>query len=285
MNLNVSRALTFFALSVGLLLPSTVSAQDAAYLNDRGPGIRTSIFGTYVRSGELLVSPFIEGYFDDDFEYKPEELGYDLDEDFFGKFRAIEGLLFVAYGITDRLAIEFEAAVIDATLTKSPDDPSLLPDELSESGLGDVQAQLDFTVLKESASRPEVFSFVEVVFPTNKDKPLIGTSDYEVKAGGGVTKGFSWGTVTTRAALEYTQQDGGTIEPGEYAVEYLKRLSKKWRVYAGVEGNQDEVELVTEVQWHLSDRTYFRFNNGFGLTKKATDWAPDVGVVFSFGGR
>ncbi|MGH7452526.1 MAG: hypothetical protein ACRENG_14360, partial [bacterium] len=30
------------------------------YLKDRGTGIRTSIFGTYVRRGELLVSPFFE---------------------------------------------------------------------------------------------------------------------------------------------------------------------------------------------------------------------------------
>lgn len=51
------------------------------------------------------------------------------------------------------------------------------------------------------------------------------------------------------------------------------------------EGTQDEVELLTELQWHVNDRTYLRFNNGFGLTKKGTDWAPDVGVVFSFGGR
>lgn len=268
------------------LVPFDMKAEDLpSYLADRGPGIRTSIFGTYVRSGELLVLPFAEYYLDDDFEYKPEEFGYDLDEDFFGRYRATEALLFLAYGITDRLAIEFEAAVIDATLTKSPDDPSAMPRKLSESGVGDVQAQLDFTVWKETATRPELFSFVEVVFPTNKDKLLIGTGDYEVKAGAGVTRGFSWGTVTTRAALAYTQEDGGKVDPGEYAIEYLKRISPKWRVYAGIEGTQDEVELLTEVQWHLSDRTYFRFNNGFGLTRKATDWAPDVGIVFSFGGR
>jgi len=285
MNPHSPRFLILIALSLFSLVPSKVVAEDAAYLRDRGPGIRTSIFGTYVRSGELLVSPFVEYYYDNSFEYKPAEFGYEVDEDFFGKFRAGEALIFLAYGLTDRLAIEFEAAVIDATLTKSPDDFSSMPRKLSESGLGDVQAQVDFTVWKESATRPEVFSFVEVVFPTNKDKLLIGTSEYEVKAGAGVTRGFSWGTVTTRAALEYIQEEGGKIQAGEYAIEYLKRLSPKWRVYAGVEGTQDEVELLTEIQWHMSDRVYWRFNNGFGLTKKATDWAPDVGIVFSFGGR
>lgn len=254
------------------------------YLRDRGPGIRTSIFGTYVQRGEFLLSPFVEGYYDNDREYKPTELGYDVDEDFFGEYRAIEGLIFLAYGITDRVALEFEAAAIDATLKKSPDDPSEQPDEISESGIGDVQAQLDFTLMKENENHPEVFSFVEVVFPSNKDKPLIGTSDYEVKAGGGVTRGFGWGTVTARAALEYSRADD-EVQAGEFAIEYLKRLSPKWRVYGGVEGNQDEVELLTELQWHVNDRLYWRFNNGFGLTEKATDWAPDLGVVFSFGRR
>lgn len=48
-----------------------------------------------------------------------------------------------------------------------------------------------------------------------------------------MTRGFSWGTLTTRAALAYTHEDGGKVDPGEYAIEYLKRLSPKWRVYAG----------------------------------------------------
>ncbi len=46
------------------------------YLQDRGSGIPTSMFGTYVRPGELLVYPFIEFYMDSDAEYSPDELGY-----------------------------------------------------------------------------------------------------------------------------------------------------------------------------------------------------------------
>ncbi|HYM82424.1 MAG TPA: hypothetical protein VEY91_13560, partial [Candidatus Limnocylindria bacterium] len=171
------------------------------------------------------------------------------------------------------------AAVITAELTKSPEDPSPMPQKLKESGQGDWQVQLDWTMLPESASRPELFSFLEVVLPSNKDKPLIGTSDFEYKAGAGIIRGMSWGTVTARAAAEYS---GDTFDTGEYALEYLKRLSPRWRVYAGIEGNQDEVELIGEAQWHLSDRLYLRFNSGFGLTSKATDWAPDVGIVFAF---
>ena len=72
------------------------SANMSPWLSDRGTGVRTSIFGTYVRSGELLVSPFFEYYIDNDFEYKPAELGYALDQDFRGRFRASEGLIFLA---------------------------------------------------------------------------------------------------------------------------------------------------------------------------------------------
>ncbi len=250
------------------------------YLQDRGTGVRTSIFGTYVRRGELLVSPFFEYYRNNDMEYKPAEFGFGLDEDFRGRFRASEGLVFVSYGVTDWLAVELEAAVIKASLYKSPRDPSAMPMKLTESGLGDRQIQFDVRVLKENDHRPEVFSYFEVVFPSNKTKPLIGTSDYEFKFGTGLIRGFKWGTLTTRAALEYSKAES-KLDPGEWAVEYLKRASSAWRVYLGVEGTQDEIELIAEAQWHLSDNVFIRLNNAFGLTSKATDLAPDVGIMIT----
>lgn len=284
MKIDWRRVAAAVALALNLFVPSLARAQSgdgAAWLADRGTGIRTSIFGTYVRHGELLVSPFAEWYIDDDFEYKPAELGFGLEEDFRGKYRATEGLLFLAYGLTHWLAVEVEAAIIDARLEKSPDDPSSMPAELKESGPGDWQIQLDARLMPETATRPEVFAFLEVVPPSNENKPLIGSTDVEYKLGGGVIRGLSWGTVTVRAAAAYSQ-DKGEVEPGEYAVEYLKRLSPRWRVYAGIEGTQDEVELLGEAQLHVSERVYLRANLGRGLTSKATDWAPDVGIVFAF---
>jgi len=44
------------------------------------------------------------------------------------------------------------------------------------------------------------------------------------------------------------------------------------------------VSLITEAQWHLSRRAFLRLNNGLGLTSKAIDWTPEVGIVFRFGG-
>jgi hypothetical protein len=260
-------------------------AQDAElpiYLKDRGTGLATSMFGTYVRKGEFLFYPFFEYYHDNDFEYSPAELGFGVQDEFRGKFRASEGLIFVSYGFTDWMAAEFEASVIKASLEKAPEDPSNLPAKFEESGLGDVEGQIRFRLLHEKESHPEIFTFVEIVTPSQRDKFLIGSQDWEYSLGVGFIKGFSWGTITLRGAGTYSNLDQN-LEGGEYAVEYLKRLSPKWRIYVGIEGSQgDEVELITEAQWHITDSIFIKMNNGFGITSKATDWAPEVGVVFSF---
>ena len=99
--------------TVGLIigiavLPHLARVQEEGlpvYLRDRGTGVPSSMFGTYIRPGELLVYPYFEYYLDDDMEYAPNELGYELDEDFRGKFRGYEGLIFLGYGLTDWLEV------------------------------------------------------------------------------------------------------------------------------------------------------------------------------------
>lgn len=251
------------------------------YLKDRGTGIASSMFGTYINKGEFIFYSYYEYYHDNDAEYKPAEFGYGLDQDFRGRYRAHEGLIFLGYGITARLAIEFEAAIITATLYKSKDDPSNMPDKLKESGLGDVESQLRWRWTKETENHPEIFSYYETVFPLQKDRKLIGTQDWELKFGSGLTKGFNWGTMTLRLAAEYVTGEN-KFELGEYAIEYLKRVSKLFRVYLGVEGTQDEVEFITDLQFHILPYAFIRVNNAFGVTSKATDYAPEVGILFHF---
>lgn len=265
-------------------LPNLAIAQQhdlPVYLRDRGTGLPTSMFGTYIRKGELLVYPFFEYYLDKNLEYKPAELGYGLNRDFRGKYRASEGLIFIGFGLTDWLAVELEAAVINATLETSANDPSGIPDKIEESGLGDVEGQLRLRWIRENERRPEVFSYFETVAPLQKDKVLIGTPNWEFKFGSGLIKGFLWGTITLRMAGEYSMEKA-KLELGEYAAEYLKRLSPAWRAYLGVEGTKDEVELIAEVQWHITDDLFIKLNNAFGITSKATDWAPEIGIMFSF---
>lgn len=282
------------AISLALILHATgsvVAAQTIAatpdptplpsYLKDRGTGVATSMFGTYIRRGELIVYPFFEYYRDRNLEYKPEEFGVVGATDFRGRYRANEELLFLGYGLTENLAVEFEIARIKASLEKSPLDSSAMPSRIEESGLGDVAAQLRWRWRKEDERRPEFFSYAEVTFPHHRNKHLIGTPGWEMKAGTGLTKGFNWGTMTLRAALDYSGGSESKFDLGEYAVEYLKRLSSKWRLYVGLEGTQDELSVITEAQWHLSRYFFIKFNNGVGVTSKATDWAPEFGIVFT----
>jgi hypothetical protein len=252
------------------------------HLRDRGTGVAMSQFGTYVRDGELLVYPFFEWYYDSNLEYKPSELGYGVEQDYRGKYRASEGLLFLGYGLTSDLALEFEAAVISARLEKSPEDLSAMPVVVKESGLGDVEAQIRWRFRREAGGRPELFTYFETVFPFQKRKKLIGTPNYELKLGVGAIRGGRSGTWALRAAAEYNAEEK-KFEPGEYAIEYLKQLSPAWRGVALIEIDQlDEVALITEVQWRFRPRAVLKINNGLGLTPNATDFAPEVGIMFSF---
>lgn len=68
---------------------------------------------------------------------------------------------------------------------------------------------------------------------------------------------------------------------GEYAVEYLKRVSPSWRLFAAVQGHGNALSLITEAQWHLSRHVFIRFNHELGLTSTANDWEPQLGILFT----
>jgi hypothetical protein len=268
---------------LALIPPSQAAADDEApWLRDRGPGIRTSMFGTYVRPRELLVYTFYEYYKDNNLQYSPEEYGSVGTQDFEGRYRANEGILFLGYGVTDRIALEFEAAVISATFDKDPADATGTPAHIEESGLGDVEGQITFRWLKEDETRPEVFSFAEAVGPTNTDKLLIGTSDWELKFGSGVSRGFQFGTLSARVAAEYVRSSETPWDFGEWALEYLRGINTDWRVYAGFEGQGgDEVSAIGEIQRRLGSHATLKVGTGVGLTSNTTDLAPEVGIMFS----
>ena len=251
------------------------------YLKDRGPGMSTSLFGTYVRKGEWLVYPFYEYTVNNHEEYKPSELGYNDSNDYLGRMTQHELLVYGAYGLTDRLMVEIEPVYwTTATLTKAGNDPSSQPDKIKESGFGDLDMQVRWRWSDENERRPELFSFVEITPPLQKNKKIIGTQDAEYSFGFGAIKGFRWGTMTVRGSYLYSTAEGG--EFSEYAVEYLKRISPRWRLVGAIEGEQEDVAAIVEGQFTINDRCFIKLNNGFGLTQKVEDFAPEVGIVFSF---
>jgi hypothetical protein len=274
------------ALALAILLGDAVVARASedlpVYLRDRGTGVSTSLVGTYVRGGELLVYPFYEYTLNNDQEYKPAELGYGVEHDYTAKRTDHEALLFLAYGITKDIGFEFESALwTTSTQHKAAADTSAMPSSLKESGFGDTQAEVRWRWMTETPNRPELFTYFEAVFPFQKDRVLIGTQEWELVPGIGLIKGFRWGTLTGRISASYLPGDG-TFELGELDAEYLKRTSEKWRWALSVEGEQDEWAAIPEIQWHFKPNAFAKLNDGIGLTAEAPDQAPEVGIVFSF---
>ena len=267
-------------------LPARAQAQSGDFdrSTDRGTGIPTSMFGTYIERGQLILFPFVAYARDHDREYNPSRLGLGLDQDFRGHFASTEIQLFAAYGVTDWLALEVEASRIRATFDKSPNDPSALPARTVESGLADFEGHLRVRVVRETNGRPEVFGFVEITAPSQKGTLFIGDKEWDFRPGLGVVRGFSWGTMTFRTNVEYNRDDRH-LDLGESSIEYLRRLSPAWRLNLAIEGGEtgapDEWELVTGVQWRLRDFLLVKADNVVGLFSKATDWSPQIGLMLA----
>jgi len=256
-------------------------------LRDRGAGIPTSLFGTYIESGQWMVYPFAEYDRNDEEEYTPLELGFPRpgfvgEEEFLGRSTQKEMVLFLGYGISESLAFEFEAELYaSATLDKSPLDTSPVPARLQESGFAGAEAQLRWMMREETRDRRALYSFFEAEFPFQDKKVLIGAQDIELAAGIGFIRSYSWGTLNGRVSLGYDGEEN-KFEFGEYALEYLKRVNDRWRLVATLEGEDDEIALIGEAQLTLRPGVILKLNSGFGLTEKAADFSPEIGVLFTF---
>jgi hypothetical protein len=257
-------------------------AQDGLpyYLKDRGTGVASSMFGTFIRNGDVIVYPYWEYYLDNNRGYNPAELGYMTEMDLEGRYRESEYLFFVAYGLTDFLAVQTELAAAKASLSKSSEDPSTMPASIEEWGLTSYETQLRFRWLRETERRPELWGYLDIVYPINRDAQIIGSDGWDIEWGTGLTKGFNWGTILIRASLIYESADNH-FGLGEFGIEYLKRISRSWRLFGALQGAADELTLITEAQWHISERTFIRFNQEVGLTPASTDWEPQLGILFT----
>lgn len=266
------------------MLSFAVAAADGGgFRAERGPGVPTSMFGTYVEHRELLLYTFYEYTLNRNQEYKPEELGFGDPHDYRARRTDHEALVFLGYGLGPDLEIEGESALwTTATQEKSALDPSAMPARLRESGLGDTEGQLRWRLLREGPRWPEIVSLFEVVLPLQRDRKLIGTQGWELSPGIGLVKGGPFGTWTARVTASWTPEDA-TFELGETSLEWMKRLASRFRAVAAVEGEQDEWALIVEAQASLRRGLVLKVNNGFGLTDKAPDLAPEVGLLWSFG--
>jgi hypothetical protein len=287
--IRIARALVHGALAataMGATAPGRAAAQGEglpAHLRDRGRGQPTSLFGTYITRGQLIVFPYVARTIDRNLEYQPSEFGYGQNDDVRGRYQSTQAQLYVSYGLTDWLAVEVESSRIRARLDKSPDDTSGLPARIDETGLADIEAQLRLRLARERGRRPEIFASVEVLPPQQRDKLLIGDAQWNFKGGLGLIRGYSWGTLTFRTTIEYNRGDKHW-DLGETSLEFLRQLSSATRLFLAIEGGEggalDDYTFVSGVRWRLGRGLYFKFDNVIGLMSKATDWESQVGVLF-----
>ncbi len=266
------------------LLAAAAAPPAAAAQSDRGTGIRTSMVETYVERGQLLIYPFYAYSWDHNFEYQPSMFGIALDQDFEGTYRTNEVQVFLAYGVTDWLALELEGSQIAADFTKDPSDASGTPDQLRETGTADIAAQIRLRLSQERGRRPEFFAAIEVLPPSHASSTLIGDAQWDVKGEIGATRGYRWGTMTFRTTIEYNRGDTHW-DLGETSLEYLKRLSPAWRVLAAIEGGEggapDDWVLRTAARWRVTRGLDLKFVNGLGLFPKSTDWEVQLGALLT----
>jgi hypothetical protein len=276
--------LAAFLLALGV--HGALGAEPAEALADRPEGIPTSLLGTYIRPREFLVYPFFEYTRHNKFEYKPAELGVRAagdQEEFRGKTAQREYLLFLAYAFSDSFALEFESALHSSLeFIRAGDDRTGTPDKLRESGLGDTEINLRWRYAKETAQRSDITFFLKTVFPLQKDKKLLGSRDWEFEPGVVLTKGYPFGTVAVRGALSYSSGER-KIDFAEWGIDYLRRLGGRWRLALSLEGQQaDEISVIGELQYAIARNAVLKLNAGIGLTEKAANIAPEIGILLRF---
>jgi hypothetical protein len=272
-----------YALVLGI--SATLFAQQPAppNLRDRGPGVRTSESQTYVGRHQLLFLTSAAYTKDHNLEYNPLDWGYGNQTDLRGTFRSSTAQLFVAYGVTDWLAVELEGSSLSARFERSSRDTTATPARIRESGLGDFAGQVRVRFAQERGRRPEIWGSVEVIPANQQRKVLIGDKLTDVKGEIGLTRGYRFGTMTLRTTVEYNHVDHHW-DLGETSLEYLRRLSPDWRILLAIEGGEtgapDEWVFVTAGQWRIGKSFFVKFANGFGLMSKSTDWEPQVGILW-----
>ncbi len=285
MNIKAAVLAVLCGISLG---PHSAGAEDAPTtygLRDRGPGVPTSLTGIYLERGEWLGAASYQDLENRGFQYSPDEFGIADENDYLGKYTSSGGIFFLGYGISESLAVGLRVTGGSTKLAKASDDPSAMPSEIKESGIGEVAPELTWRFMTETASRPELYTYVSVLIPHDSDKNLIGTEDWVILPGIGLNRGFSWATLSARMDFEYDTASTSALDFGKWTIEGQRRFSDAWWLSAGLQGqvgggnNFDEVWQTTYLQWSASPHVTVRFGSRIGLTTMTEGWTGELGIV------
>ena len=97
----------------------------------------------------------------------------------------------------------------------------------------------------------------------------------------GHIKSFGQGLLLYRFSIGYEFEES-ELELAEYAVEYYRDISSYRRYVLAIEGEDDEIGLIGELQWLVGGNAMIKINTGVGLTKKAPDFAPEIGMMWHY---
>src|SRR2546423_14132383 len=98
--------------------------------------------------------------------------GFGSGEDFRGHYRSNEAAIFLAYGVTDWLALELEGSQISGTFDKSSADTSGLPARIRATGTADIGGQARLRLRHGRGHGPELFASGEGLPPPHRHQPL-----------------------------------------------------------------------------------------------------------------
>jgi hypothetical protein len=252
-------------------------------------GVRSSLFETYVRPGQLLIYPHGAYSTDHNLDYTPADLDYGADTNALqGRFHSTEAQVFVAYGVTEWLALEAEGSQISATFHRSARDTSAVPTRIHESGLSDWAVQARMRVARQRGAWPQVFAAFELTPPMHKTTRLIGDRQWNLKGEVGLARDYGWGTLSARTVIEWNRGDHHW-DLGETSLEYLRQVSSAGRLLFAIEGGEggalDEWTFVSAGRWRVARGVDIKFANAFGLQSKSTDWETQLGLMFTLIGR
>ena len=93
--------LAAYAVVLGITMTTVAQQQDSLppHLRDRGRGVRTSEFQTFIQRHQLLLLPSSAHIRDHNLEYNPLDWGYGNQTDLRGKFRNQADAI-ATYGVT-----------------------------------------------------------------------------------------------------------------------------------------------------------------------------------------
>ena len=162
----------------------------------------------------------------------------------------------------------------------------------TEDGLGDILAELDYTLLEEKGLVPDLTPFVEIKFPTADSSRGLGTGEFDEKVGIFVTKKIveSW---TAHVDLSYTfvgSPPGTALQNFfEWSVGLSYDATSSFRLSGSVEGataasktQQNPLDLRFVGEYKLFNHLYLTAGGSVGLSHGSPDFTALTGIELRF---